>query len=65
MQIYFRLGRLSYKFIPSQPRRVFQLKKKKENTESKVSIGIYLWIKMSFVFFFFVVVCFFLSLKKK
>lgn len=57
MQIFFRVGRLSYKFIPGQPRKVFQFKKKKENTESKVSTDIHLWIKVSFVFFFFFCCC--------
>lgn len=33
MQIYFRAGRLSCKFIPGQPWQAFQLKKKKDNAE--------------------------------
>lgn len=62
MQIYFRAGRLSYKFIPGQPWKGLQLKKKKENTESQLSSSIYLWMKKSFGLFSFFFVLFFVLL---
>lgn len=61
MQIYFRAGRQSYRFIPGQPWKALQLTKKKENTEKKLPISMYLRMKKSFglVLFFFVFSLFF------